>query len=85
MKDIFDNELALGDEVAFYYSSWHCLRKGIVIKFNAKTVTILFDHPRLEYYYDQNNKVAQSDVEWAEKSYKDQKQHVHPINCAKKF
>lgn len=42
MKDIFGNELKVGDEVAFNMPYYKTLRKGIIKKFGEKMILITY-------------------------------------------
>ena len=47
MKDVFGNELAVGDEVAFMEPGYtYALKKGTIIKFTPKKLVIEWDDGR---------------------------------------
>lgn len=52
MKDIFDNELAVGDPVAFNPPRYKGLVRGTVIGFSKKMVRIAYSPTGKQHTYD---------------------------------
>ena len=49
MYDVFENEIRLGDFVAFAFGGTHKMGTGKVIKINPKTVSVLHKHPATKW------------------------------------